>query len=465
MNVYASRGYLPYNNDGSGEVVSRTLDYGFADFSTAQALYTLAEQQTPEITVEGIKNSDETSRSMNKDALHGTAIDRDLRVHLPVKWLFDLSAKKLLIEKADTLMKRAVKASSLLFDKRTGLMAPKNAAGQVSMSFRPNEWGKGYTEGNAWHTSFPPYAISYQRSVIPDASLELSSSHLSTGVRPGLADLHGGTANLLRKLHELLNTPSNFMVGSYGREIHEMTEMRAGAMGQYGHNNQPSHHLLYLFALLGERHTTEKFVREVMDRAYGEDFYAGDEDNGELGAWFVLSALGLYSVTPGTSDYVLGSPVFHHVRINRDPSQLFYNDYYDTDYLTSKLKDSVAKRKEGSLQTDSKRYLDIVCKGTRPDVVLVDKVLYNDKEITGATIDDALLQRDAVLRFLMVGEESPSSPIEPFDHSLSTAQLSEKFTDRKVENSDESKLRDELEQEKIKTEKLEKQLHLLKGNF
>ena len=93
-------------------------------------------------------------------------------------------------------------------------------------------------------------------------------------------------------------------MGSYGEEIHEMTEMRALAMGQYGHNNQPCHHLLYLFALLGEPSSTYSAVRMVLERAYGRDFYAGDEDNGEQGAWYVLSSLGLYSTkfTPGTTE-------------------------------------------------------------------------------------------------------------------------------------------------------------------
>ena len=74
-------------------------------------------------------------------------------------------------------------------------------------------------------------------------------------------------------------------MGSYNQEIHEMTEMRALAMGQYGHNNQPSHHILYLFAVLGDPATTQSAVRTVMERAYGRDFYAGDEDNGEQVWW------------------------------------------------------------------------------------------------------------------------------------------------------------------------------------
>ena len=62
-------------------------------------------------------------------------------------------------------------------------------------------------------------------------------------------------------------------MGSYGEEIHEMTEMRALAMGQYGHNNQPCHHLLYLFALLGEPSSTYSAVRMVLERAYDPTFY------------------------------------------------------------------------------------------------------------------------------------------------------------------------------------------------
>ena len=88
----------------------------------------------------------------------------------------------------------------------------------------------------------------------------------------------------------------------YGQTIHEMREMRALAMGQYGHNNQPSHHVLWLLGLLGYRSDQDRLIREVIDRAYGVDFYAGDEDNGEMGAWYVLTALGLFEPAPGT-DY------------------------------------------------------------------------------------------------------------------------------------------------------------------
>ena len=92
--------------------------------------------------------------------------------------------------------------------------------------------------------------------------------------------------------------------------------MRALAMGQYGHNNQPCHHVLWLLGLLGYRNDQDKLIREVIDRAYGVDFYAGDEDNGEMGAWFVLAALGLFSVSPASPDYVIGMPLFEKVSLH-----------------------------------------------------------------------------------------------------------------------------------------------------
>ena len=77
--------------------------------------------------------------------------------------------------------------------------------------------------------------------------------------------------------------------------------MRALAMGQYGHNNQPAHHVLWLLFLVGDADSGNAKIREVIDRAYGVDFFAGDEDNGEMGAWFVLAALGLAPSVPQTS--------------------------------------------------------------------------------------------------------------------------------------------------------------------
>jgi predicted alpha-1,2-mannosidase len=250
LSIYDQHKYIP-SDVGVSEMVSRSLDFAFADVAVANAATLLAKQ-----------------------ALTPAAKQR-----------FEADASK--------LRGRGMAVMRNLFDRKSGLMRPKNKNGEFDGNFFANRWGGPYTEGSAWHHSFPPFDVE------------------------ALAKLHGGAKHLLAKLHELVNTAGTFQVGGYGQEIHEMTEMRAGAFGQYGHNNQPCHHQLYLFALLGEAATTQKLVRRVMDHSYGVDFYAGDEDNGEQGAWFVLSALGLYSVAPGASnEYVLGSPIFRHVAVH-----------------------------------------------------------------------------------------------------------------------------------------------------
>jgi hypothetical protein len=124
-------------------------------------------------------------------------------------------------------------------------------------------------------------SLSYVRMFTTVTVSGTSSASDAPALDKTLVDLYGSKQALLSQLHELLVIPSNFRVGSYNQEIHEMTEMRALAMGQYGHNNQPSHHIPYLFAILGDQETTQRVVRAVMERAYGRDFYAGDEDNGE----------------------------------------------------------------------------------------------------------------------------------------------------------------------------------------
>lgn len=121
----------------------------------------------------------------------------------------------------------------------------------------------------------------------------------------------------MAKVREFLETKGDFGVGSYGQEIHEMREMRMLGMGQYSHSNQPVHHILYLFTMMGEQNATAKYVRHSLQHFYGTDFFAGDEDNGEMASWYVLSALGLYDPNPGVDEnYVLGAvPLFQEVKL------------------------------------------------------------------------------------------------------------------------------------------------------
>ncbi|WP_420455654.1 GH92 family glycosyl hydrolase [Rubrivirga sp.] len=176
-----------------------------------------------------------------------------------------------------------------VFDPEVGFMRGRRADGSWRPGFDPVEWGGPFTEGSAWHFL---WAVPHDPA--------------------GLATLLGGRQAMAETLDAVFETPGEFRVGSYGFVIHEMAEMVRGQMGQYAQCNQPIHHALYLYVWAGQPWKTQRRAREVMDRMYQAtpDGLPGDEDNGEMSAWYVLSALGLYAVAPGAPVWVLGSPLF-----------------------------------------------------------------------------------------------------------------------------------------------------------
>jgi predicted alpha-1,2-mannosidase len=104
-----------------------------------------------------------------------------------------------------------------------------------------------------------------------------------------------------------------------------MTEMALINMGQYAHGNQPIQHMIYLYNYAGQPWKTQQHVREVMEKIYNStpNGYPGDEDQGQMSSWYVLSALGIYSVTPGTDQYAIGSPVFKKVTLTLENGKKF----------------------------------------------------------------------------------------------------------------------------------------------
>ena len=119
------------------------------------------------------------------------------------------------------------------------------------------------------------------------------------------------------KLDSVFQVPPVFDYSYYGQVIHEIREMQIMNMGNYAHGNQPIQHMIYLYNYAGEPWKTQFHVREVMDKLYNysPDGYCGDEDNGQTSAWYVFSAMGFYPVTPGTDEYVFGSPLFPKVTL------------------------------------------------------------------------------------------------------------------------------------------------------
>ncbi|WP_432095837.1 GH92 family glycosyl hydrolase [Streptomyces sp. bgisy100] len=183
------------------------------------------------------------------------------------------------------------------FDPAVDFFQGKDPAGDWRLppsSYDPRVWGHDYTETNGWNFAF----------TAPQDTR-------------GLAALYGGKRAFAEKLDTFFATPETAepkYAGSYGGVIHEMTEARDVRMGMYGHSNQVSHHIPYMYDAAGQPWKTQKQVREVLSRLYlGSEIgqgYPGDEDNGEMSAWYLFSALGFYPLVMGSPEYAVGSPLF-----------------------------------------------------------------------------------------------------------------------------------------------------------
>jgi predicted alpha-1,2-mannosidase len=176
------------------------------------------------------------------------------------------------------------------FDRSTGFMRGKNADGKWVEPFTPtdsNHTSGDYTEGNAWQwTWFAPHDV------------------------PGLMDLFGGREPFAAKLNELFTTSSALTGNEISSDI-------TGLIGQYAHGNEPSHHIAYLFNWAEQPWRTAEIATQIMT-----DFYLatpagiiGNEDAGQMSAWFILSAMGIYQVCPGDPNFSLGCPLFDEARV------------------------------------------------------------------------------------------------------------------------------------------------------
>ncbi len=176
-----------------------------------------------------------------------------------------------------------------LYDKETKLMRGKKENGEFMAPFSPLKWGDAFTEGNSWH---------YTWSVFHDPA--------------GLIGLMGGKDSFVLMLDSVFSVPPLFDDSYYGQVIHEIREMTVMNMGNYAHGNQPIQHMIYLYNYAGQPWKAQYWLRQVMNRMYTPtpDGYCGDEDNGQTSAWYVFSALGFYPVAPGTTQYVIGAPLF-----------------------------------------------------------------------------------------------------------------------------------------------------------
>ena len=265
----------------------------------------------------------------------------------------DPSRKRRYEEEAGYFRARAASYATV-FDPQARFFRGRRPDGQwrqPAAKFDPRVWGGDYTEANAWTFAF-------------------TAAHDGAG----LAALYGGRDALAARLDEFFATPETAtaaFAGSYGQVIHEMTEARDVRMGMYAHSNQPSHHIPWLYVDAGQPWKTQAATREILRRLYlGSEIgqgYPGDEDNGEMSAWYLFGMLGLYPLRMGAPEYAIGSPLFERAEV----------------------------------ALDNGRTLTVVARGNGPDNVYVQSLKVDGKPWTRAWIPHDAIARGATLEFEM----------------------------------------------------------------
>lgn len=250
-----------------------------------EAMKASANQQTPGL-ISYIKNgcvlATDESESVSKTLEY--AYD---------DWCIAMMAKSL--NKTDDYNNFIERAQSYknVFDDSTGFMRAR-MNGTWFSPFKSNEVNFNYTEANSWQYSFyVPQDID------------------------GLMNLHGGKSKFADKLDSMFLAD----VKTSGREQADIT----GLIGQYAHGNEPSHHMAYLYNFAGKPFKTQEIIHKIQYELYknSPDGLCGNEDCGQMSAWFVFSSLGFYPVTPGTNTYIIGTPMFPKSIINVGKGKTF----------------------------------------------------------------------------------------------------------------------------------------------
>ena len=206
------------------------------------------------------------------------------------------------------------------FDTETGFMRGKNEDGSWVTPFNPkysDHENSDYVEGNAWQwTWFVPHDVD------------------------GFSKLYGGNEVFTTKLDSLFTTSSVIEGENASSDI-------TGLIGQYAHGNEPSHHIAYLYTYAGQPWKTQELVDQILKEFYTTepDGIIGNEDCGQMSAWYIMNAIGFYQVAPGNPTYTIGRPLFDEVKIPVANNKIFTvitknnspeNKYVQQAYLNGK---------------------------------------------------------------------------------------------------------------------------------
>ena len=193
-------------------------------------------------------------------------------------------------EIAETYRKRALNYRTI-YDTSIGFVRPRYSDGSFKKEFDVLQtYGEGFIEGNSWNFSF----------------------HVPHDVF-GMIDLMGGEGTFVQKLDELF---SMHLPEKYYEHNEDITE--ECLVGGYVHGNEPSHHVIYLFNAIGHENRTQEYVAKVMNELYKNEpaGLCGNEDCGQMSAWYVFSAMGFYPVNPVSGKYEIGTPLFPEMQLH-----------------------------------------------------------------------------------------------------------------------------------------------------
>ena len=172
------------------------------------------------------------------------------------------------------------------YNPNTTFMQPRDSKGEFQPNFKPDGYTQHICESNAWH-----YMWSVQHDI------------------EGLIGLMG---------REMFEQKLDSMFTYSPAENADLPIFSTGMIGQYAHGNEPSHHVAYLFNKIGKQEKTQQYVSQIMDELYrnSPDGICGNEDCGQMSAWYVMSAMGFYPVNPCGGEYELGIPLFPKVKLH-----------------------------------------------------------------------------------------------------------------------------------------------------
>lgn len=310
LDLYNQRGVLCTNEYGQNETWCMIGNHAVSVVADAYLKGTITENK--DLAAEAIFNSLTTSHPKSNWEMydkHGyypfdlqpvESVSRTME-HCYNDYCALLMAKLVGDSEKETFFRNRSNNFKNLFDPSTKLMRAKDSKGNWRTPFdsfllsHASTSGGDYTEGNAWQYTW----------------------HIQHDI-PELVKLMGSKDYFETKLDSLFFLDVRSLGGGFHGDV-------TGMIGQYAHGNEPSHHIAYLYDYTGHPHKTQEIIRQIFDKFYlpGRDGLSGNDDCGQMSAWYIFSAMGFYPVDPLSGEYLIGAPQVHEMKLHLPNGKIF----------------------------------------------------------------------------------------------------------------------------------------------